>query len=45
MQPERVRLNIDLDMLYLDINQEEEGHHHFLGNLKKKTELSRPKSI
>jgi hypothetical protein len=29
LQPERVRFNFDLDTLYLDISQEEEGLDHF----------------
>ena len=34
----------DLDMLYLDVSQEEEGLHHFLGILKE-IELSRLKCV
>jgi hypothetical protein len=34
-----VRFNFDLDILYLDISQEEEGLYHFFGILKE-TELT-----
>jgi hypothetical protein len=37
-----VRFNFDLNILYLDISQEEEGFHHFFGVLKE-TELTRLK--
>lgn len=40
LQPERVRFNFDLDILYLDISQEEEGLHHLFGVLKE-IELTR----
>jgi hypothetical protein len=43
LQPERVRFNFDLDILYLDISQEE-GLHHFFGVLKE-TELTRLKYV
>jgi hypothetical protein len=39
-----VRFNFDLDILYLDISQEEEGLHHFFGILKE-TELIRLKYV
>ncbi|PMD46790.1 hypothetical protein L207DRAFT_507669 [Hyaloscypha variabilis F] len=44
LQPERIRFNFDLDILYLDLSQEEEGLHHFLGILKE-TELIRLKYV
>jgi hypothetical protein len=44
LQPERIRFNFDLDILYLDISQEEEGLHHFFGVLKE-TELTRLKYV
>ena len=44
LQPERVRFNFDLDTLYLDISQEEEGLHHFFGILKG-VELARLKYV
>jgi hypothetical protein len=44
LQPERVRFNFDLDILYLDISQEEEGLHHFFGVLKE-SELIRLKYV
>jgi hypothetical protein len=34
LQPERVHFNFDLDILHIDLSQEEEGLHHFLGILK-----------
>jgi hypothetical protein len=44
LQPERVRFNFDLDILYLDISQEEEGLYHFFGVLKE-SELIRLKYV
>jgi hypothetical protein len=44
LQPERVRFNFDLDILYLDISQEEEGLHHFFGILRE-IELTRLKYV
>jgi len=44
LQPERVRFNFDLDTLYLDISQEEEGLLHFFGVLKE-IELTRLKYV
>jgi hypothetical protein len=44
LQPERVRFNFDLDILYIDISQEEEGLHHLLGILKE-SELTRLKFV
>ena len=44
LQPERVRFNFDLDILYLDISEEEEGLNHFFGILKE-TELIRLKYV
>jgi hypothetical protein len=44
LQSERIRFNFDLDILYLDISQEEEGLHHFFGVLKE-TELTRLKYV
>ena len=34
LRPERVRFNFDLDILYLDISQEEEGLYYLFGILK-----------
>lgn len=44
LQPERVRFNFDLDTLYLDISQEEDGLHRLFGVLKE-TELARLKYV
>lgn len=44
LQPERVRFNFDLDILYLDISQEEEGLFRLFGILKE-TELTRLKYV
>jgi hypothetical protein len=44
LQPERVRFNFDLDILYVDTSQEEEGLHHFFGILKE-IELARLKYV
>lgn len=44
LQPERVRFNFDLDILYLDMSQEEEGLYHLFGILKE-IELARLKYI
>jgi hypothetical protein len=44
LQPETVRFNFDLDILYLDISEEEEGLNHLFGVLKK-TELIRLKYV
>ncbi|KAF8851885.1 hypothetical protein BDZ45DRAFT_678792 [Acephala macrosclerotiorum] len=44
LQPERVRFNFDLDVLYLDISQEEEALPHLLGILKE-NELTRLKNF
>jgi hypothetical protein len=44
LQPERVRFNFDLDILYLDTSQEEEGLRHFFGILKE-IELARLKYV
>ncbi len=44
LQPERVRFNFDLDVLYFDISQEEEGLHRLFGVLKE-TELARLKYV
>ncbi|KAH6699876.1 hypothetical protein BKA61DRAFT_582725 [Leptodontidium sp. MPI-SDFR-AT-0119] len=44
LQPERVRFNFDLDILYLDISQEEDGLYRLFGVLKE-TELARLKYV
>jgi hypothetical protein len=44
LQPERVRFNFDLDILYLDVSQEEDGLYRLFGILKE-TELARLKYI
>ncbi|KAL5315180.1 hypothetical protein ACEPPN_017831 [Leptodophora sp. 'Broadleaf-Isolate-01'] len=44
LQPERVRFNFDLDVLYLDISQEEDGLHRLFGVLKR-TELTALKYV
>lgn len=44
LQPERVRFNFDLDILYLDMSQEEDGLRHFFG-IAKEIELARLKYV
>jgi hypothetical protein len=44
LQPERVRFNFDLDILYLDISQEEDGLYRLFG-VWKETELVRLKYV
>jgi hypothetical protein len=44
LQPERVRFNFDLDTLYFNVSEEEEGLAHFLGILKER-EIARLKYV